>query len=111
MMQPFQANTGVVGGSPMATDTGNWFLDGLNNTIGTIAAGAQVYGDILDTKTQNEITLLNAKAQVNPQGTGTSAQPQNVVVSTDTKTLERVMFVVGATMIVFAATVMWTGRK
>lgn len=105
----YQANTGFSEGgtNTLSSMTGNWVLDGVNQVLGTISKGATIYGDVIDKKTQNEIDLLNAKAQFNKQ----SPEPINQTIVTDTKNLEKVMAIVGGTMIVFAASVLWFSRK
>ena len=111
VMSPFQANTNSQAGSPLGVGTGNWFLDGINDTIATIGQGAQVWTQVENNKTANEIAILNAQAQLNPQGQVSSPSPRNIVEFADNKELQKIMFIVGATMIVFSATVLWAGRK
>lgn len=105
----YQANTGFSEGgtSTLASATGNSVIDGINQVLGTISKGADIYGDIVDAKTRSEIDLLNAKAQSNKQ----SPEPINQTILTDTKNLEKIMGIVGGTMIVFAASVLWFSRK
>jgi len=105
----YQANTGFnsnQGSNALTSPVGNWVIDGVNDVLGTIATGVSIYGDVVDTKTRNEIDLLNAKAQSNSQ----SPQPINQTVVQDNQRLEQIMAIVGVTMIVFAGAVLWFSK-
>lgn len=108
MLPTYQANTGGQGGAPLSAPTGNWFLDGVNATLGTVAGAVGIWNDLESTRTANEVAKLNAKS-VN--AIATSPSPRNPIFDLENMRLEKVMFGVGIAMISFAVVATLVARK
>lgn len=107
-MDYFQANTGGYTTTPTAGTSNNWIIDGANQVLDVIGRGATIYGDIQDGKTRTEVAKLNAANQ--PAAISSSPQPNAVSAYVDAD-LKKIAAIVGGTMIIFAGSLLWFGRK